>query len=51
MDVRILNVDPQAEEALALLREAVIDVWPLCGARDPADDSPPRNDPLPDRGA
>jgi putative acetyltransferase len=50
MNVQILDVDPQAEEALALLREAAIDVWPLYGERDPADAPSPGNDPLPDRG-
>jgi hypothetical protein len=49
MNIRILDVDPQAEEALAPLREAAIDVWPLYGQYGLATAPLPSNDPLPQR--
>lgn len=46
MEVRILNIDPQGEVALALLREAALDVRPLY-LDEPAESLPlPKNVPL-----
>jgi putative acetyltransferase len=50
VNVRIENVDPQGDAALALLREAVIDVRPLYPQFSVAKAPAPTNDPLPVRG-
>jgi putative acetyltransferase len=46
MTLRILNVDPQGEVALALLREAAIDVRPLYLGESAASLPMPKNAPL-----
>jgi putative acetyltransferase len=50
MELHIVTVDPQGEDALALLREAAIDVRALYPEVFAPDAPPPTNPPLPERG-
>ena len=46
MSIRIIDVDPQGDLALSLLREAAIDVRPLYSTGDPTATAMPTNLPL-----